>query len=90
MVLDPYGGELHTGVDGSSDGAAKGIPRHVVEPFEKLLTAVLVEVFSGAIVEVWVEFVDDGSFGETEVESVIQWWVGDNFDFQKYRIMVLD
>jgi hypothetical protein len=61
MVLDPYGSELHTGVDRSSNGTTEGIPRHVVEPLEELLAAVFVEVFSGAVVEIGIEFVNDGT-----------------------------
>jgi hypothetical protein len=31
-VLDPYGSRFHTGVNGGSNGAAEGVPRHVIEP----------------------------------------------------------
>ena len=44
VVLDVDGRELHSGVDGGSDGPAERIPRLVIEPLEKLLGAVQVEI----------------------------------------------
>ncbi len=61
MILNPYRSELQTGIYGRSDRSAEGVPRHVVEPLEELLAAVCVKVFGRTVVEVGIEFVNDGT-----------------------------
>lgn len=69
MVLDKDCCDLHTGVDGRSDGTAEWIPGVVIEPCGESLPAVVVEVFGGSEVEVWVEFMNNWSILIDRVET---------------------
>ena len=62
MVLNEYSRNLHAGVDCSTHWSTKGIPRLVVKPGDEFLPAVIVEVFSGAEVEVRIELMDDWTY----------------------------
>ena len=49
---------LHTRVDRGADRTTKGVPTHVVEPFEELFQTIIKQILCSSEIKPWIKFMD--------------------------------